>query len=102
METGEKLIAPRREIAEESGLTDLRYVGELGILERQNFKPTYWQTSHYGLYTTRQTDGVITDPDNYGLAWFALDALPPLFWPDEELLLNWRSAWIRERVAFCE
>jgi ADP-ribose pyrophosphatase YjhB (NUDIX family) len=100
VEPGEDIaIAARREIAEESGLTMLTYLGELGTLARQNFKKTYWQTSHYALFQTDQVDGVITDPDNYGLAWFALENLPPLFWPDEERLLRERTRWIAERVA---
>jgi ADP-ribose pyrophosphatase YjhB (NUDIX family) len=91
--------AARREIAEESGLTELVYLGKLGTLDRQNYKKTYWQTSHYGLYTTQQVHGVITDPDNYGLGWFALDDLPPLFWPDEGALLLSRAKWIADLVA---
>ena len=99
VEPGEAIAAAAlREIEEESGLTELHHLGELGTLARQNFKKTYWQTSHYGLYSTRQVEGVITDPENYGLAWFALEELPPLFWPDEEALLRSRWGWIVERV----
>ena len=99
VEDGEDIAAAAlREIAEESGLSDLTHLGELGTLARQNYKKTYWQTSHYGLYSTQQVDGVISDPDNYGLAWFNLEELPPLFWPDEEALLRSRRGWILECV----
>jgi len=97
VEAGEDIeTAAVREIAEESGLVELAYHGPLGTLERQNFKRTYWQTSYYGLYSTGQESGVITDPANYGLAWFRLDALPPMFWPDEEALIRGRRGWIEE------
>ena len=79
--------AARREILEESGLVDLTPLGRLGTLARQNFKKTYWQSSHYGLYRTEQIAGQATDPANYGLDWFSIDALPPMCWPDEEMLI---------------
>jgi len=95
VEPGEELeTAAQREIREETGLTDLTYLAPLGTLDRCNFKRTYWQTSHYGLYRTEQIEGGPTDPDNYGLAWFPMDDLPPMFWPDELRLLRSKAAWI--------
>lgn len=100
VEDGESVEeAALREIAEESGLTDLVHLGYLGTLSRRNFKKTKWQTSHYGLYLTRQVGGTITDPDNYGLGWFSLEALPPLFWPDEEKLLKDKGEEVRRLVG---
>lgn len=100
VEPGEELeAAAEREIREETGLSGLIYLGPLGTLDRCNFKRTYWQTSHYGVYTTMQSEGGPTDPDNYGLAWFALENLPPMFWPDERKLLVSKAAWIADRVS---
>lgn len=100
VEPGEELEnAAQREIREETGLTEFSYLGHLGTLDRCNFKRTYWQTSHYGLYLTSQSDGVATDPDNYGLAWFTLDELPPMFWPDERRLLTSKAAWITGKAT---
>lgn len=100
VEPGETIAgAAAREIAEETGLTQIRYVGWLGTLARQNFKKTWWQTSHYGLYVTEQMSGAITDPDHFGLAWFALDALPPMVWPDERTLIEAKADWIRHAAA---
>ncbi len=99
VEAGEDIEqAARREILEETGLSDLTHLGPLGALARRNFKKTYWQTSHYGLYLTRQIEGGPTDPDNYGLAWFSIEELPPMFWPDERELIVGRREWIRQRA----
>lgn len=95
VEPGEELeTAAQREIREETGITELTYIAPLGTLDRCNYKRTYWQTSHYGLYLTSQADGKATDPDNYGLAWFSFEELPPMFWPDERRLLESKAAWI--------
>ncbi len=99
VEPGEAIAeAAVREIAEETGLTRLNYVGALGTLARQNFKKTHWQTSHYGLYVTEQVSAVIRDPAHYGLGWFALHDLPPMFWPDERELIDQKASWIAEAV----
>ena len=99
VEPGEELeAAAEREIREETGLTTLEYLGPLGTLDRCNYKRTYWQTSHYGLYLTTQVEGGPTDPDNYGLAWFEIDDLPPMFWPDERKLVTSRAKWIANQL----
>lgn len=99
VEEGETIEeAALREIAEETGLTAIERLGHLAMLERQNFKKTYWQNSHYGLYITEQIEGVIQDPANYGLAWFGLRALPPMFWPDEATLIDAHAARIEDAV----
>lgn len=81
-------LAAEREIYEETGISDLRYRSRIGVLERANFRKTWWQVSHYFLYETGQVDGTPTDPANYGLAWFRPDALPLMVWPDEVVLLQ--------------
>lgn len=82
------LQAAAREIAEETGLTELIHRGNIGALARCNYRKTWWQVSHYFLYRTEQIEGTPTDPDNYGLTWFSPDALPPMVWPDEARLLR--------------
>ena len=81
------LVAAEREIFEETGISDLRHRGHAGVLERSNFRKTWWQVSHYFLYETEQTEGTPTDSANYGLAWFRPDTLPPMVWPDEVEML---------------
>lgn len=99
VDPGEDLeTAARREIAEESGIIELSALGPLGILARRNFKKTYWQTSYYGLYTTEQIIGEATDPDNYGMAWFSMEALPAMCWPDERRLIDLNRQRIDKRV----
>jgi 8-oxo-dGTP pyrophosphatase MutT (NUDIX family) len=96
-ETNEQ--AARREIEEEAGLTDLRLRDTLGSRERLNFDRNRWQTTHYFLFLTAQIDGTPTDPRHaYDVEWFPLDALPPMFWPEQRALLEENSGRIEESV----
>jgi 8-oxo-dGTP pyrophosphatase MutT (NUDIX family) len=80
--------AMRREIQEEAGLTELVKVQDLAILERLNVTKTLWSINHYGLFLTTQTSGTILDAEHhFDFGWFPLDALPPMYWPDERSLL---------------
>ncbi len=82
--------AARREIAEESGLTDLTLVGELGLRERLDYEKQSWKKTHYFLFVTRQSTGSPTDPGHHPelVRWFALEALPTMFWPEQRELLE--------------
>jgi 8-oxo-dGTP pyrophosphatase MutT (NUDIX family) len=101
VDAGESIeMAALREIEEESGLTDLARLGEVAILERHDSKKRFWSIIHYGLYITKQVEGVIKDTENhYGLAWFAIDALPDtMFWPDERVMIASNRKRIVEQV----
>lgn len=101
VEAGENLEeAARREIGEESGLTDLVLIGELGVRERLDFRKRAWKKTHYYLFTTRQTEGTPTDREhNYHLEWFPLDALPPMFWPEQKELIETNRVQIKRALA---
>ena len=78
-----------REIGEETGLKDLKFVSDLGIKERLAFEKNYWSRMHYFLFITEQEDGVATDPlENYKPEWFDIDDLPPMFWPEQKELIE--------------
>ncbi|HTY08636.1 MAG TPA: NUDIX domain-containing protein [Candidatus Edwardsbacteria bacterium] len=96
LEKGETLEqAAIREIAEESGLTDLRLLGELGVRERLDLKKTSWKKTHYFLFRTVQVSGPIHDAHHtYVLEWFPLDALPRMFWPEQQELIESNRAMI--------
>jgi len=78
----------QREIYEETSLTDLTLVRKLAVLDRCNYFRTWWQATHYFLFTTEQVDGAAIDPDNFGFGWYPLDSLPPMVWRDEHQLLD--------------
>lgn len=101
VEAGENLEeAARREIGEESGLTDLLLVGELGVRERLDFLKRAWKKTHYYLFTTRQIAGTPTDSEHdYRLEWFPLDALPSMFWPEQKELIEANREQIRRALA---
>ncbi len=82
--------AARREIAEESGITDLTLVGELAVRERLDYEKQSWGKTHYFLFVTTQARGAPTDPVHHPeeVHWFPLDALPAMFWPEQRELLE--------------
>ncbi|HNT87296.1 MAG TPA: NUDIX hydrolase, partial [Candidatus Hydrogenedentes bacterium] len=53
VQTGKSIdSAALREIAEETGLTELVKLRDLAVLERQDSMKTYWAVNHYALYVT--------------------------------------------------
>ncbi|RMF43848.1 MAG: NUDIX domain-containing protein [Anaerolineae bacterium] len=81
--------AARREILEEAGLRNLLLLRPLGVRERLNFRKTRWQVTHYFLFECPHPGGRPTDAHHdYRCAWFPLDALPPMFWPEQRALLD--------------
>ncbi len=100
VEAGEHLeAAARREIMEETGLQELQLLESLGSAERLDFSRRAWKITHYFLYLTAETDGVPTDAAHHsGVWWFALQALPQLFWPEQQALLADNCARIEAAV----
>jgi len=89
----------RREIEEESGLTEVALLGELAVLERLSEKKDIWSINHYLLFATRQVDGTILDTEHHDeMIWAPLDDLPPMFWPDERSLLERTRKVVYDRV----
>ncbi len=63
-------------------------IGPLGTRERLSYNKARWITTHYFLFLTAQVDGMPTDTKHhYGLVWYPIDALPPLFWPEQQALI---------------
>ncbi|MFB3040623.1 MAG: NUDIX domain-containing protein [Candidatus Poribacteria bacterium] len=90
VESGENLEqTARREIEEEAGLTSLKLIAKLGTRERLAYDKSCWITTHFYLFLTEQVDGVPTDAEHhYGLAWYPIDALPAIFWPEQRELIE--------------
>ena len=90
VESGENLEqAARREIEEEAGLTSLALVGKLGTRERLAYDKSCWLTTHFYLFLTEQVNGVPTDTEHhYGMAWYPIGALPAIFWPEQQELIE--------------
>nr|WP_246363182.1 NUDIX hydrolase [Deinococcus budaensis] len=84
-ETHEQAL--RRELHEEAGLTAVRLVADLGVLERQNYARTRWQVTRYFLGVTGEAGGPALEP-GFRLEWAALDRVPPLFWPEQTRLVE--------------
>jgi ADP-ribose pyrophosphatase YjhB (NUDIX family) len=89
VDDGESLLeGAKREIEEEAGFTDLNAIMLLGVCERLNFAKTHWLKTHYFLFTTEQVDVKPTEIERHAPPhWFPIDALPELFWPEQQALL---------------
>jgi ADP-ribose pyrophosphatase YjhB (NUDIX family) len=98
LEAGEDLqTAARREIEEEAGLVDLRYLEDLGVYERLNYTKKCWKVIHYFLFETDQVTSTPTDNRHaYRSEWFPLDGLPSLLWPEQaEILEKLRARYLK-------
>ena len=88
VEDGETLQqAAAREIKEEAGFRKLQCLDELGIGQRMAGKKQVWQTTHYFLFLTTETEGKPTDHRDWQVHWFPLHKLPELYWPEQHRLL---------------
>jgi ubiquinone/menaquinone biosynthesis C-methylase UbiE/8-oxo-dGTP pyrophosphatase MutT (NUDIX family) len=95
VEPGEPLDeAAAREISEEAGLAGLTPLGEIAVRERLNLNKTSWKRTHYFLFVIDSGSSVQGQA-----AWFALDALPPMFWPEQRELLETSRSQITVLVA---
>ncbi|NUO79788.1 NUDIX domain-containing protein [candidate division KSB1 bacterium] len=91
--------AARREIAEETGLTELTLLDKLGTKARLDFDKVSWKETHYFLFCTAQTHATPTDSHNHdALAWLPLDALTNVFWPEQRELIEEHRAKIENAV----
>lgn len=100
LEPGESLLATaRREIEEEAGFSDLKYLGDLGSLERLDYKKKHWKITHYYLFVTAQVDVAPTDAAmDYRVEWFPLEQLPDIFWPEQRTLVEENADQIWQAV----
>jgi ADP-ribose pyrophosphatase YjhB (NUDIX family) len=81
--------AARREIEEETGLSDVHLIKKLGIRERLSFDKKRWQIVHYFLYRTSQREGTPRDAEkHFGVWWFPVDSLPDMLWPEQRELIE--------------
>lgn len=99
-EHGETLEqAARREIEEEAGLSRLTLLDKLAVLERYDYPKTRWKVVHYYLFVTTQETGIPTDRTrHYDTSWFAIDALPHMFWPEQKALIETRRDHVKRLV----
>jgi ADP-ribose pyrophosphatase YjhB (NUDIX family) len=89
----------RREVAEEAGITDLALLADLGTRGRLTFNKRAWVTVHYFLFLAEGEAGPPADRKHpHPAAWFPIDALPPMFWPEQRELVESNRTRIAELV----
>lgn len=92
--------AARREIAEEAGFTQLTLLAALGSRARLSYNRTAWKTIHYFLYATDEVSPIPTDPTmTQPPMWVPLDAVPPMFWPEQRQLVEDNRTLIQRLMA---
>jgi ADP-ribose pyrophosphatase YjhB (NUDIX family) len=102
-EDGEEIESTaRREIAEETGLSNLELICKLGIKERLSFEKNDWKTIHYYLFKTDKISGkqkLQKGEEDLTLDWFDLDNLPLLFWPEQKELIEENRKRIKKLLS---
>ncbi|OGV45290.1 MAG: hypothetical protein A2017_08795 [Lentisphaerae bacterium GWF2_44_16] len=90
VEKGESTeAAAKREIGEETGITELILMEYLGCFERMDYKKTSWKKIHYYLFSSTQKNAVPTDSNHeYELKWFPCGKLPQILWPEQKKLIE--------------
>ncbi|WP_202630423.1 NUDIX domain-containing protein [Deinococcus alpinitundrae] len=86
------LTALRREVHEESGITALTILTELGIWPRENEAGTRWVENRFFVCTTAQVEATPLEP-GYALEWYPLTAPPAFFWADQFEVLAQARLW---------
>ncbi len=102
VEPGENLLAAaRREIEEETGLSEITLIRKLGVVERLTLDKRWWNVMHFYLFRTDQVDATPTETDNHReMSWFPIDAIPGTLWPEQrELIQANRDAIVRDAGA---
>ncbi|MGA1530156.1 MAG: NUDIX domain-containing protein [Kiritimatiellia bacterium] len=107
LDPGEDLMtAARREIYEESGVDDLKYVADLGRYERARIgkyggeSPDEMKTLHFFLFTTSQHELSPLDKDNPEARWVPLtQATDMLTHPKDRAFLVKNASIIVEKTA---
>ena len=88
-----------REVEEEAGFTRLRLIAPLGDRERLDYKKRSWKVTHYFLFLTDEIQPTPKDARHeFPPAWFSIDALPQLYWPEQDQLLRENSAKIQALI----
>ena len=86
------LSALRREVHEETGITDLTLLTELGTWQRENEAGTRWVENRFFLCVTEQIAATPLEP-GYALEWHRFAAPPALFWADQSAVLAQAHLW---------
>lgn len=91
-------ITARREVSEETGITDLLLLELLGIEERLTYHKNAWKTTYYYLFVTHERDVRPIDPHHTETLWYPLDEMPDLFWPEQTRLVRQHAERIITRA----
>lgn len=102
-EIGEEIAkTARREIAEETGLTELKLVCKLGVEERFSLEKVDWRIGHYFLFETKKSSGkqnLQKGEEDFKLRWFDINKLPPMFWPEQKELIEENKGRIKSLLS---
>ena len=86
-----------REVEEEAGFEKLTLHSLLGAEERLAFDRKTWKTTHFFLFQTDEIEVEPKDTEHHEVTtWFPVDALPKMFWPEQQKLIEDNLPLIRE------
>ncbi|MGD0523424.1 MAG: NUDIX hydrolase [Candidatus Microgenomates bacterium] len=93
--------AAKREVTEETGISQIKMISHLGKKERLSYAKDIWAITEYYLFVTEQVSGqqkLEKGEEDIVFQWFDLEQLPTMNWPEQKAVIKGNKEKIRRLI----